>query len=91
MTKKQYQKLKVGDVVSLQLGKNKGEKAIVTFIYDDEDRSEPLFGWIEAKFINPDLCSSRSKSTGSTTLSYKAFKYEGLNVNSEFFSFILLH
>lgn len=86
MTKNQYQKLKVGDVVSLQLGKNKGEKAIVTFIYDDEeDRSEPLFGWIEVKFINPDL------RKGSTTLSYKAFKYEGLNVNSEFFSFILLH
>lgn len=85
MTKKQYKKLKIGDVVSLRLGKNKGEKAIVTFIYDDEeDRSEPLFGWIEVKFINPDLCN------GSTTLSYKAFKYEGLNVNSEFFSFIVL-
>ena len=85
MTKKQYQKLKIGDIVSLQLGKNKGEKAIVTFIYDDEDRSEPLFGWIEAKFINPVL------RKGSKTLSYKAFKYEGLKASSKFFSFILLH
>lgn len=78
MTKKQYEKLKVGDVVSLRLGKNKGEKATVTFIYDDEeDRSEPLFGWVEVKFNNPDLYNSTLKLTGSTTLSYKAFKYEG--------------
>ena len=78
MTKKQYEKLKVGDVVSLRLGKNKGEKATVTFIYDDEeDRSEPLFGWVEVKFDNTDLYNSTLKLTGSTTLSYKAFKYEG--------------
>ena len=79
MTKEQYKKLKVGDVVSLQLGRNKGEKATVTFIWDDEEaRSDNPCGWVEVKFDNPNLYNSTLNLTGGTTLSYKAFKYEGI-------------
>lgn len=90
MTKEQYKKLKVGDVVSLQLGRNKGEKATVTFIWDDEeDRSEVLFGLVEVKFDNPNLYNSTLNLTGGTTLSYKAFKYEGLSVSAGSFLFYI--
>ena len=77
MTKEQYKKLKVGDVVSLRLGKNKGEKATVTFIWDDGDRSNDPYGFVEVKFINPNLHNATfRKVKGGTALSYKALKYE---------------
>ena len=78
MTKEQYKKLKVGDVVSLLLGKNKGEKATVTFIWDDEeDRSDDPWGMVDIEFDNPNLYNSTLNLTGGTMISYKALKYEG--------------
>lgn len=40
MKRKEYEQLKLGDVVSPYKGKNKGRKAVVTFIWDlvDSDK-----------------------------------------------------
>ena len=76
MTYKQVKKLKVGDIVSLQLGKNKGEKCIVESINDFESCGIGREVYLSVRFINPNLYNSTLRTTGSTMLSYKAFKVE---------------
>ena len=78
MTYEELKKVKVGDVVSLQLGKNKGEKCIVESILDFEESGIGREIYLDVKFVNPNLCNSTLKTTGGTLLSYKAFKYEGI-------------
>ena len=77
MTYKELKKVKVGDMVSLQLGKNKGEKCIVESIFNFEECGIGREIYLDVKFINPNLYNSTLKTTGGTILSYKAFKYEG--------------
>ena len=77
MTYKELKKVKVGDIVSLQLGKNKGEKCIVKSIFNFEECGIGRETYLDVKFINPNLYNSTLKTTGGTILSYKAFKYEG--------------
>ena len=77
MTYEELKKVKVGDVVSLQLGKNKGEKCIVKSILDFEETGIGREIYLDVKFVNPNLYNSTLKTTGGTLLSYKAFKYEG--------------
>lgn len=77
MTYEEFKKVKVGDVVSLQLGKNKGEKCIVESIWDFEETGDRRDIYLEVKFVNPNLYNSTLQSTGGTLLSYRAFKYEG--------------
>lgn len=59
MTMKEYETLKIGDIVSPVHGKNKGQKAVVVSIWDVTDQHEWCKGYreilISANFVDKAL------------------------------------
>jgi len=75
MTKKEFETLKVGNIVSPLFGKYKGELCVVDFIWDghnyDNNYRECL---IAANYINTSISIKKSENATDLFISYRAFK-----------------
>lgn len=71
----EYEKLKVGDIVSPSLGRNKGQKAIVVGIWDITDTDGYREILISANFIDSKLSTVPEKSS-DMFISYRALTKE---------------